>query len=89
MRRGSKTWSALVEVKTGTNSLVPNQLEDYLDVAQAKGFDALITISNEIPPAAGQHPAVVDRRKLRKVAIHYFSWSQILAEAAMQKEHRG
>lgn len=87
--RGQKTWTALVEVKTGTNELQAPQLENYLDIAREQGFDALITISNEIPPAAGQHPTKLDKRKLRKVALHHFSWSQILAEAVMQREHRG
>lgn len=87
--RGSKTWTCLVEVKTGTNDLVALQLENYLDIAREQGFDALLTISNEIPPAAGQHPTKLDKRKLRKVALHHLSWSQVLAEAVMQKEHRG
>jgi hypothetical protein len=87
--RGSKSWTALVEVKTGTNELEATQLENYLDIAREHNFDGLITISNEIPPAAGQHPTKIDKRKLRKVAVHHFSWSQILAEAVMQKEHRG
>jgi hypothetical protein len=87
--RGAKTWTALVEVKTGTNELEVTQLENYLDVAREQGFDALLTISNEIPPAAGQHPTKIDKRKLRKVALHHLSWSQVLAEAVMQKEHRG
>lgn len=87
--RGQKTWTSLVEVKTGTNELVAEQLENYLDVARDNGFDALVTISNEIPPAAGQHPTKVDKRKLRKVALHHYSWSHILAEAVVQKEHRG
>lgn len=87
--RGQKTWTALVEVKTGTNELQAPQLENYLDIAREQGFDALITISNEIPPAAGQHPTKLDKRKLRKLALHHYSWSHILAEAVMQKEHRG
>ena len=89
VKRGQRSWTALVEVKTGTNALETEQLENYLDVAREQGFDALVTISNEIPPAAGQHPTTLDKRKLRKVALHHFSWSQILAEAVMQKEHRG
>jgi hypothetical protein len=87
--RGQRTWTALVEVKTGTNELAAEQLENYLDIARENGFDALITISNEIPPSAGQHPTKVDKRKLRKVAMFHLPWSQILAEAVMQKEHRG
>lgn len=65
------------------------QLENYLDIARDNGFDAVITISNEIPAVAGQHPTKVDKRKLRKVELHHISWSQVLAEAVMQKEFRG
>ncbi|MEJ2855200.1 MULTISPECIES: hypothetical protein [unclassified Saccharothrix] len=87
--RGQRTWTALVEVKTGTNELQREQLENYLDVARDQGFDALITISNEIPPLPDQHPTPVDRRKVKKVALHHLPWTQVLCEAVMQKEHRG
>jgi len=87
--RGSRTWTALVEVKTGKNELQTEQLESYLEIAREQGFDVLLTISNEIPGVAGQHPTPVDKRKLRKVAIHHWSWSQVLSTAVMQKEHRG
>lgn len=87
--RGSRTWTALVEVKTGTNLLAAEQLEAYLDVAREHSFDALITISNEIPAIAGTHPTKVDKRKLRKVALHHLSWAQVLSEAVLQKDIRG
>ncbi|MEU4390741.1 hypothetical protein [Kribbella sp. NPDC023855] len=88
-RRGQKQWTALVEVKTGVNQLETEQLEAYLDIAHEQGFDAVITISNEIPAMAGMHPAKVDKRKVRRVALHHWSWSMVLAEAVLQKEHRG
>nr|BFF10805.1 hypothetical protein GCM10025699_21080 [Microbacterium flavescens] len=50
VKRGSKVWTALVEVKTGNNELQREQLENYLDVARERRFDALLTISNEISP---------------------------------------
>lgn len=87
--RGSKSWTALVEVKTGKNELQTDQLEGYLDIAREQGFDALVTISNEIPPNPAHHPTVVDRRKLRKVSMHHWSWSKLLSIAVVQKEHRG
>lgn len=87
--RGAKSWTALVEVKTGSNELATEQLENYLDIAREQGFDAVITISNEIPAIAGQHPTKVDKRKLKKVALHHLAWTQVLAEAVMQKEFRG
>jgi len=89
VKRGSRSWTALVEVKTGRNELAIEQLENYLDVARDQEFDALITISNEIPAVAGLHPTKVDKRKLRKVALHHWSWTYILSTAVMQKEHRG
>lgn len=87
--RGSKSWTALVEVKTGRDELQTEQLETYLDIAREQGFDALITISNEIPAIAGQHPTKVDKRKAKKIAFHHWSWTYLLSTAVMQKEHRG
>lgn len=87
--RGSKVWTALVEVKTGPNQLEVEQVENYLDIARDNGFDSVVTISNEIPAVAGQHPTRIDKRKLRRVDLHHWSWTQVLAGAVMQKEFRG
>ncbi|MEV6365602.1 stress response protein [Micromonospora musae] len=87
--RGQRQWTALVEVKTGSNVLKAEQLESYLDIAREQGFDALITISNEIAPVPGQHPTTVDRRKLRKITLHHMPWTEILTQAVQQKEYRG
>lgn len=87
--RGKTQWTALVEVKTGTNELGVQQLENYLDIARQNGFDALLTISNQIPGVVGHHPTPLDKRKLRKVDVHHLSWSRLLVEAVMQKEYRG
>jgi hypothetical protein len=87
--RGQRQWTALLEVKTGGNLLHAEQLERYLDIAREQNFDALITISNEIPPIAGQHPTAIDKRKLKKVVLHHIPWSEVLTQAVMQKEYRG
>jgi len=89
VKRGQRTWTALVEVKTGKSTLDATQLDAYLDVARAHEFDALITISNEISSAPGVHPTAVDKRKLKRVALRHLSWTQVLSEAHLQKEHRG
>lgn len=89
VKRGSKEWTALVEVKTGSNELATEQLEQYLDVARDHGYDYLLTISNELPATAGSHPTVVDRRKLRKVRLHHYSWTEILSHAVLQRQFRG
>lgn len=87
--RGGRTWTALVETKTGTGQLRVDQVEAYLDVARNKGFDAVVTISNEIAPSAGVHPLAVDARKLRKVALQHVSWAEVLHEARMLLNHKG
>lgn len=79
--RGKRSWTALVEVKTKRNALKPDQVEQYLDVAREKGFDAVITISNQIVRVPGQHPVEVSKRKLRKVELCHISWARILTMA--------
>ncbi len=86
--RGGKTWTALVEVKTGRNDLQVPQVESYLDVARQEGFDVVLTISNQIVTAPGEHPVDVDRRKCRKVALHHLSWSEIHTEAVIERVNR-
>jgi hypothetical protein len=83
--RGNRTWVALVEVKTGRNGLQVPQVECYLDVARENGFDAVVTISTEIPDTPGGHPLTVDKRKLKKVGLYHLSWSEIHTEAIIEK----
>ena len=85
LSRGKQTWTALVEVKTGRNDLQSAQLEDYLDVAREQGFDVVLTISNQLVTAPGQHPTSVDKKKLRKVSMQHLSWSQIHTEAVIER----
>jgi stress response protein SCP2 len=87
--RGGRIWTALLETKTGASHLRPDQVDSYLDLARQQGYDAVVTLSNDIAPVAGAHPVEVDARKLRKVALHHISWSEVLHEARMQLAHRG
>lgn len=88
VKRGSATWTALVEVKTSTNELRAAQVESYLDVAREQGFNAVVTISNQLVGAPGEHPVTVDRRKLRNVSLHHLSWSQIRTEALVEQANK-
>src|SRR4051794_21018483 len=47
-RRGQKTWTCLVEVKTAGAPLRDEQVGAYLDIARDNGFDGVLTISNQI-----------------------------------------
>ncbi len=75
--RGQRTWTALVEVKTGAGELRPEQIEAYLDIARQQRFDAVITISNLITAADERHPVAIDGRKTKKVGVHHLSWAEI------------
>lgn len=87
--RAGRVWTALLEVKTGTSALRAEQVERYLDLARQQGYDAVVTLSNQLVPVGGAHPIAVDGRKIRKVALHHISWSEVLHEAHMQLAHRG
>jgi hypothetical protein len=89
IRRGKKTWTALVEVKTGTSQLDPEQVEKYVDAAREHGFDAVVTISNQIMPATGDHPVKISGKKLQSVGLYHMSWVALLTEAVMEHVHRG
>lgn len=87
--RGEKMWSALVETKTAANPLEPAQMNAYLDLARDLEFDAVLSISNQYVSAATEYPIEVDKRKLRRVKLHHWSWVDILTEAIVQADHRG
>jgi len=86
--RGQKSWTALLEVKTGRNDLHAEQINHYLDIAREQGFDAVITISHEVATTPGVHPVAVDKRKLRKVDLHHLSWSRIHTEALLEQTNQ-
>lgn len=87
--RGSRIWTGLLEVKTGSGQLRREQIENYLDVAREQRYDTVITLSNEIAPQAGEHPVAVDKRKLRSTTLLHLSWAEVLHEAKMTLAHRG
>jgi hypothetical protein len=87
--RGSRTWTALVEVKTGANALTAEQTSRYLDLARDHGFDAVLTISNQITGRTQDSPVAVDRRKVRSVKLYHLSWRRIITTAVMEHRYRG
>lgn len=89
VQRGKKTWQCLVEVKTGKAALDSDQVSRYLDWARENGFDAVLTISNQITASSSESPVSVDGRKLRRTSLYHLSWWRILTEAIVQHRHRG
>jgi hypothetical protein len=87
--RGGSTWAALIEGKTAQNTIERAQLDLYIDLARELDLDCVITISNQFSSSSSAYPVDVDRRRLRKVTLHHWSWVDVLTEAIVQKEHRG
>ena len=87
--RGRRSWTCLVEVKTGAAALRDDQVASYLDVARDNGFDAVLTISNQITSSSAESPVAVDGRKLKKVSLWHFSWWRVITEAIVQSRYRG
>lgn len=89
IERGKTRWRALVEVKTGSAALQTEQVSRYLDLARDHGFDAVVTISNQITARTTDSPVAVDKRKLKKVGFYHLSWWRIITEAVLQHRFRG
>jgi hypothetical protein len=87
--RGQRRWRALVEVKTGSAGLQPEQVSRYLDMARQHGFDAVVTISNQITAQPTDSPVALDRRKAKRVGVYHLSWWRIITEAVLQHRFRG
>ncbi|MEX2159332.1 MAG: hypothetical protein WEB04_08020 [Dehalococcoidia bacterium] len=88
-RRGNKTWTLLVEVKTGAVELTQQQVESYLEIVRDRKFDGLLTISNQIVHTVNQHPIRVDGKRFGRMPLYHLSWVRILTIAQMVKEHQG
>ena len=88
-RRGKRTWTCLVEVKTGADRLKDDQVASYLDIAKVNGFDGVLTISTQITASSSESPVTVDKRKLRGTKLWHFSWWRVLTDAVVQQRYRG
>jgi hypothetical protein len=88
VERGKRRWSALVEVKTGKAPLLQDQVTRYVEIARDNGFDAVITISNQITATSKDSPVTIDKRKLSKVDLCHLSWWGILTESIVVHRYR-
>ncbi|MBM9509032.1 TerD family protein [Actinacidiphila acididurans] len=90
VERAGKLWTALVETKTNGNPLKPDQVQAYMDIAARRGYEAVITLSNDV--ALEGSPLVdvkVDGRRKHKVALWHLSWADVAHQAQMLLRHEG
>jgi hypothetical protein len=89
VERGRTRWVCLLEVKTGGVNLRADQVGRYLDLARANGFDAVLTISNQITASPEKSPLEIDPRKVKKVMLRHLSWWKVMTEARVEHVHHG
>ncbi|MFI9493639.1 TerD family protein [Streptomyces halstedii] len=90
VERAGKLWTALVETKTNGNALKPDQVQAYTDIAARRGYEAVITLSNDV--ALDGTPLVdvrIDGRRKHKVALWHLSWAEVAHQAQMLIRHEG
>ncbi len=90
VERAGKLWTALVEVKTNGNALRSDQVQNYMDIAARRGYEAVITLSNDV--ALEGRPLVevkTDGRRKHKVALWHLSWAEVAHQAQMLIRHEG
>jgi len=81
--KSGKDWIATIEVKVKANDLDVSQIERYIEQSQAKGVQALITISNEMCISPDRPPLRLksSQKKLQKLKHYHWSWTYILHTA--------
>lgn len=90
VERAGKLWTALVETKTNGNPLKPDQVQAYMDIAARRGYEAVITLSNDV--ALEGSPLVdvkIDRRRKHRVALWHLSWAEVAHQAQLLIRHEG
>ncbi|MFE2012397.1 TerD family protein [Streptomyces sp. NPDC059491] len=88
--RAGKLWTALVETKTNGNPLRSEQVQNYMDIAARRGYEAVITLSNDV--ALDGSPLVevkTDGRRKHKVSLWHLSWAEVAHQAQMLIRHEG
>lgn len=81
--RGTKEWSALVEAKSDKNSIRPEQVAEYADLAKQIECDVVISISNEFSAKPEQLPYTLAKTKRKGRDVYHLSWSQLSSQMSM------
>ncbi|MEU3183925.1 TerD family protein [Streptomyces sp. NPDC006923] len=90
VERAGKLWTALVETKTNGNQLKDSQVQAYMDIAARRGYEAVITLSNDVALEGRSLVEVkTDGRRKHKVALWHLSWAEVAHQAQMLIRHEG
>ncbi|MEU7602446.1 TerD family protein [Streptomyces sp. NPDC041003] len=90
VERAGRLWTALVETKTNGNPLKAEQVQQYMDIAARRGYEAVITLSNDVAlEGAAVVDVKIDGRRKHKVSLWHLSWAEVAHQAQMLIRHEG
>ncbi|MFE2166052.1 TerD family protein, partial [Streptomyces sp. NPDC059447] len=90
VERAGKLWTALVETKTNGNPLKAEQVQAYMDIAARRGYEAVITLSNDVAlEGTAMVDIKIDGRRKHKVGLWHLSWAEVAHQAQMLIRHEG
>ncbi|MEU9717298.1 TerD family protein [Streptomyces sp. NPDC047976] len=90
VERAGKLWTALVETKTNGNPLKAEQVQEYMDIAARRGYEAVITLSNDVAlDGAPMVDVKIDGRRKHKVSLWHLSWAEVAHQTQMLIRHEG
>jgi hypothetical protein len=86
--RGQRGWGCIVEVKTGRAELSKKQVEGYVRLARRHGFDAVLTVSNQLRGRPDELPYDLSKVVQGKTDVHHLSWWRLLTEARRTEQDK-
>ncbi|MCY0954030.1 TerD family protein [Streptomyces sp. H27-S2] len=90
VERAGRLWTALVETKTNGNPLKADQVQGYADIAARRGYEAVITLSNDVAlEGAAVVDVKIDGRRKHKVSLWHLSWAEVAHQAQLLIRHEG
>ncbi|MET9961490.1 TerD family protein [Streptomyces sp. NPDC006326] len=90
VERAGKLWTALVETKTNGNPLRAEQVQQYMDIAARRGYEAVVTLSNDVAlEGTAMVDVKIDGRRKHKVSLWHLSWAEVTHQAQMLIRHEG
>lgn len=90
VERAGKLWTALLETKTSGHALKAEQVQAYVDIAARRGYEAVITLSNDVSLDGGPLVDVkIDKRRKHRAALWHLSWAEVTHQAQMLLRHEG
>ncbi|MCX4543923.1 TerD family protein [Streptomyces sp. NBC_01565] len=90
VERAGKLWTALVETKTNGNPLKPEQVQQYMDIAARRGYESVITLSNDVAlEGTAMVDVKIDGRRKHKVGLRHLSWAEVAHQAQLLIRHEG